>query len=101
MSAINAINLSRFFLYFIPQDPWTQINADPDPQFCNKATFYVLAISMSYHLQSYRKMTIVLEIIYTPFFSSNAYVHLIEKEKIDLYNFPIPVTCCNKPASVA
>ena len=34
MSAINAINLSRFFLKFIPQDPdpWTQKNADPaDP----------------------------------------------------------------------
>ncbi len=31
MSAINAINLNRFFLYFIPQDPdpWTQMNADP------------------------------------------------------------------------
>ncbi len=34
MSAINAMNLSRFFLSFIPQDPdpdpdpWTQINAD-------------------------------------------------------------------------
>ena len=31
MSAINAINLSRFFLYFIPQDPdpRTQKKADP------------------------------------------------------------------------
>ena len=38
MSAINAINLSRFFLYFIPQDPdpWTQMNADPDPHLCIK-----------------------------------------------------------------
>ncbi len=38
MSAINAINLSRFFFKFRPQDPdpdpdpWTQKNADPaDP----------------------------------------------------------------------
>ena len=31
MSAINAINLSRFFLKFIPQDPDPHFFADPDP----------------------------------------------------------------------
>ena len=30
MSAINAINLSRFFLKFIPQDPNPHFFADPD-----------------------------------------------------------------------
>ena len=31
MSAINAINLRRFFLKFIPQDPDPDFFADPDP----------------------------------------------------------------------
>ena len=31
MSAINAINLSRFFLKFIPHDPDPHFFADPDP----------------------------------------------------------------------
>ncbi len=46
MSAINAINLSRFFIYFIPQDPdshsecgsWSldSKNSDPDPHLWSK-----------------------------------------------------------------